>query len=120
MFERFNNDSRLGQPTRINTHRVPLGLNFFHPSGLGASLLATYYDQAGKFVRSNICCDSGKDTFWTFDAAINYRLPNRYGFITAGASNLFDKQFRYFEVDRDNPRIQPDRMLFIKLTLALP
>jgi tetratricopeptide (TPR) repeat protein len=120
MFERFNNDSRLGQPTRINTHRVPLGLNFFHPSGLGASLLATYYDQAGKFVRSNICCDSGKDTFWTFDAAINYRLPNRYGFITAGASNLFDKQFRYFEVDRDNPHIQPDRMLFIKLTLALP
>ena len=71
-------------------------------------------------MRSNVCCESGSDDFWTVDAAINYRLPKRYGFITVGATNLFDKKFKYFEVDRDNPRIQPDRTLFVKLTLALP
>ena len=120
MFERFKNDPGLGFPTKIKTHRVPLGLNFFHPSGLSASLLATYYNHGGKFPRGALGLQSGSDDFWTVDAAINYRLPKRYGFITVGASNLFDKKFRYFEVDRDNPRIQPDRMLFIKLTMALP
>jgi tetratricopeptide (TPR) repeat protein len=120
MFEQFKNDRGIGEPTKINTHRVPLGLNFFHPSGLGAALLATYYNQDGKFVRSQLCCESGRDDFWTVDAAINYRLPKRYGFVTVGASNLFNQKFKYFEVDRDNPRIQPDRTLFVKLTLALP
>jgi hypothetical protein len=45
-------------------------------------------------------------------------LPNRYGFITIGARNLFDESFEYAETDIDNLRIQPDRLLFCKLTLA--
>ena len=119
-FEGFRNDSGLGEPTKINTHRVPLGVNFFHPSGLSASFMATYYNQGGKFPRGALGLQSGDDDFWTVNAALNYRLPKRYGFITVGAINLFDKKFKYFEVDRDNPRIQPNRMLFFKLTLALP
>jgi outer membrane receptor protein involved in Fe transport len=119
-FERFRNDIRLGAPTTLNTHRVPVGLSFFHPSGLSTSFLATYHNQAGKFVRSRVCCESGRDDFLIADALLNYRLPKRYGFVTVGANNLFDKKFKYFEVDRDNPQIQPDRMLFIKLTMALP
>jgi hypothetical protein len=82
--------------------------------------MATYYNQEGRFPRGALGLQSGRDDFWTVNAALNYRLPKRYGFITVGAINLFDKKFKYFEVDRDNPRIQPDRMLFFKLTLALP
>jgi hypothetical protein len=56
--------------------------------------------------------------FWVVDAAISYRLPKRYGFITIGARNLFDESFEYAETDIDNLRIQPDRFIFCKLTLA--
>jgi tetratricopeptide (TPR) repeat protein len=120
LFERFENDPLLGEPIRLNTHRVPLGMNFFHPSGLSASLTTTYYNQDGIFVRPTGSVDSGGDDFWTIDAAINYRLPKRYGLITVGAANLFDKKFKFFEVDRDNSRIQPDRIVFFRVTLALP
>jgi tetratricopeptide (TPR) repeat protein len=120
MFEGIRNDSKLGEPIRVNTYRVPFGFNFAHPLGFGASLTATYYNQGGKFPRPPGGFESGRDDFWTVDAAINYRLPQRYGFITVGGTNLLDKKFRYFEVDRDNPRIRPGRVLFVKLTLALP
>jgi hypothetical protein len=35
-------------------------------------------------------------------------------------TNLLDKKFKFFERDLNNPTIQPDRMLFTKITLALP
>jgi hypothetical protein len=35
----------------LNTHRVPLGIGLFHPSGLSASLRTTYFHQAGEFLR---------------------------------------------------------------------
>jgi Tfp pilus assembly protein PilF/opacity protein-like surface antigen len=106
----------------IETHRVPLGVNFFHPSGIFAGLTATYYDQSGDFMdlKTNIYSDAD-DTFWLVDAALGYRLPKRTGIITAGVTNLFDNDdFHYWEVDRKNSRIQPERQAFIKVTLALP
>jgi len=63
---------------------------------------------------------SGSHNFWTVDAALNYRLPKRYGFITVGATNLFDQKFNFFDRDIRNPSIQPDRVFFGKVTLALP
>jgi tetratricopeptide (TPR) repeat protein len=121
IYERFENDPSLEEPTKLDTHRVPLGVSLFHPSGMTASLTGTYYSQNGRFVRLfSGRRDSAADNFWLFDAAIRYRLPQRYGFLTAGAANLFDKNFRVFNTDRDNPRIQPARMLFLRLTLSLP
>ena len=107
----------------MDTHRVPLGINFFHPSGLSAFLKGTYIYQDGKF--ESIAGEGGtfKDSdenFWLFDAAINYRLPKRYGFLSFGVTNLFDEDFKYFDVDFNNPEIQPDRVFSVKITLALP
>ena len=121
VFERFENGLTLGENAKVDTHHVPLGVNFFHPGGLSASLNASYYHQSGKFLRiltPNF--ESANGDFWTLDAAINYRLPKRYGFITVGATNLLDKKFKYFDTDVNNPRIQPDRTFFLKITLALP
>jgi hypothetical protein len=47
IFERFERD--LIGPTELDTQRVPLGIGFFHPSGLSASLTATYWNQDGTF-----------------------------------------------------------------------
>jgi len=125
-WERFDRDELFTDGIRrVETQRVPLGINVFHPSGLSALLKSTYINQRGVFRRIDATSfESGKDDFWTVDAAINYRLPQRYGFITVGVTNLFDKKFKYFDTDRGsvnrNPRVIPDRVFFGRLTLAFP
>jgi tetratricopeptide (TPR) repeat protein len=123
LYERFERDERFALGAEdVKTHYVPLGINFFHPSGLSFSVRGTFIDQKGSFERVGAggIFEEGKDEFWLVDAAISYRLPKRYGFITIGATNLFDKEFQVFDSDVDNPRIQPDRFFFAKVTLAIP
>jgi hypothetical protein len=122
-YERFESDSVgtvVDLPDEVETHRFPLGVNFFHPCGVSASLTTTYYDQDGKFKRINGTVENGDDKFWLVDAAINYRLPKRYGFLRVGARNLFDEDFEYYDTDFNNPAIQPDRTFFATVTLAFP
>ena len=111
LFERFRQEG-----FELDTYRVPLGVRFFQPFGWTASLTATYWNQDVKLGDSL----SGRDEFWIVDAGISYRLPKRYGFITVGSTNLFDKKFNYFNIDIKNPIIQPTRTLFLRVTLALP
>ena len=124
LYEEFERDENFSDGiTDLRTHRVPLGINFFHPSGLSVGLTATYYDQEGTIERTVIdfgVFEEGADRFWLVDAAIGYRLPKRYGFATLGVKNIFDEEFDYFEVDRKNLTIQQDMQIFFKLTLALP
>ncbi len=123
IFERFTRDSDNVNFTELDTQRVPLGIGFFHPSGLSTSLTATYWNQDGTFtffLDPNVPFRSGSDDFWTVDAAISYRFPKRYGFISIGVTNLFDEEFNFFEVDFDNPTIQPTRTVFARVTLAFP
>ena len=105
---------------QLNTQRVPLGISLFHPSGLGAYLTSTYYHQYGQFQRVNFAFQSGSDVFWLVDLALRYRLPERYGFFTVGATNLGNSKFKFFNTDFNNPNIQPKRGLFASITLALP
>jgi tetratricopeptide (TPR) repeat protein len=107
---------------RVDTHSVPFGVNFFHPSGFFAGLKATWYYQKGRFTEfDTLDVKNADNSFWLADAVVGYRMPNRYGFITAGVTNLFDKEgFNYWETDTKNSRIQPDRQAFITVTLALP
>ena len=110
----------------LTTHSIPLGINFFHPSGLGVSLKGTYKNQEGSYIRGqdpftgSYIIEDGEDDFWLVDAAVRYRLPKRSGFVTVGVTNLFDEEFQYFDTDDDNPNIMPSRFFFTKLTLALP
>ncbi|MFO7707143.1 MAG: FecR domain-containing protein [Desulfobacterales bacterium] len=106
----------------VTTHSIPLGVTLFHASGLGASFKATYVNQEGSFAPpfdvENF--KDGSEDFWLLDAAVSYRLPKRYGFITVGVSNLTDEKFEYFDTDLNNPHILPDRFFFLRLSLALP
>jgi tetratricopeptide (TPR) repeat protein len=106
---------------QATTQRIPLGIRFFHPSGVSLMMKATYFDQEGDFrPRYGNCCEHGRSGFWVADAALSYRLPKRYGFFTIGATNIFNENFRYQETDFNNPTIQPDRVFFGRLTLAFP
>jgi hypothetical protein len=122
VYEEFDRDEEFTAGIKeVKTHRVPLGINFFHPTGFNASLKGTFYDQDGDFMRlQGASFESGNDQFWVVDAAISYRLPKRYGFITLGVTNLTDEDFKYADTDPESPIIQPDRVFFGRVTLALP
>ncbi len=118
--ERFVNDDAVAFSFRnVKTDRLPLGVKVFDPSGFGISLRGAYVRQRGEFRRpSTGAFELGNDNFFLLDAALSYRLPNRLGFISAGVTNLTDKQFRYQETDLSNASIQPKRSVFARVTLA--
>jgi tetratricopeptide (TPR) repeat protein len=122
VYEKFEQTSvfNLGYKT-VETHRIPLGGNFYHPCGFIFMGKATFVDQKGEFSTQSTPFDftAGDDRFWVVDAAVGYRLPQRYGFITVGAKNLFDRSFRYADTDFANPAIQPARMFFARFTLSI-
>lgn len=121
----YERHERQGDPVKeVKTHRVPLGVRYFHPSGVIATLKGTYYDQDGTFflIGQSPSTDtpvSGSDRFWIFDASAGYRLPDRWGIATIEAKNLFDESFRYQDMDRFSPVIWPERSVFFRITLAL-
>jgi outer membrane receptor protein involved in Fe transport len=107
--------------TEIETHRFPLGIGFFHPCGLSTQVKATYIDQEGKFGDPSDPFSgfmSGDDQFWVVDAAISYRLPKRWGFITFEAKNLFDEKFNFQDTDPANPWTVPEQVIIGKCTLT--
>ena len=119
LYERFERDRDFTfGVAEVDTHRVPLGIGFFHPSGLSSWVTGTYFNQDGTFEPNPGEFRSGSDDFFIVDAALSYRLPKRYGFVSVGATNLFDKQFRYQDMNFQSPIIQPDRVFFARVTLA--
>ncbi|MEW6586353.1 MAG: TonB-dependent receptor [Nitrospirota bacterium] len=121
-FERFDRDKEfVAGIEEVKTHRIPLGVNLSHPSGISVKLSATYFKQEGKFLPqlSDPPSIPGSDRFWIVDAAVSYRLPKRFGLVTVGATNLLNKSFRYQDTDPVNPSIQPDRFIFARATFAL-
>jgi len=124
LYERFDREKEfVAGIENLKTHRFPLGLNFYHPSGLSVQLQTTYYDQEGKFVPQGAPPGAegtpGSDQFWVVNASINYRLPKRLGLLTVGVKNLFDENFMYQDTDPASPQIQPKRLIFTRLTLAI-
>jgi tetratricopeptide (TPR) repeat protein len=107
--------------SRVTTHSIPLGAQFFHPNGLSLRLGATYLDQDGHFLpQGTAAFRSGDRDFWVLDAGIRYRLPKRYGFLSFGVNNFLDEDSTYQATDPENPRIRPGRFVFGSVTLAIP
>lgn len=125
-YERLERDDRavgVESFTKATTHRVPVSLNFFHPVGIMARLKATYVHQEGDFSNPfgqgvTAFTVPGRDNFWVLDAAIGYRLPNRWGIITVEARNLLDERFRFQDTDPSNPSIFPERAVLTRITLS--
>ncbi len=117
-FDRKDNPFRRGI-VDAKTYRVPLGLNFFHPSGMAIRLKGTYYDQSGDFQkRDSDITFSGRDDFWVLDLTIQYRLPQRFGLISVGVKNLLDETFNFQDTNPAEPMVVPERFFFGRFTLA--
>jgi tetratricopeptide (TPR) repeat protein len=124
-FEHFDNPEEFMKDdiSDLDTHRLILGAHYFHPCGFFAKFKPAYISQQGNFAffgSSNpFATVKGEDDFWVVDASIGYRLPKRYGIITVEARNLFDENFRFQDTDPSNPTIYPERLVLVKVTLAL-
>ena len=126
-YERFSQDSFFTgaiQAEHLSTHRLPIGLNYFHPNGFIGRIRTTYYDQQGDFSTTgagfvaDAPTEKKSDSFWLVDASLGYRLPKRRGIVSVGVANLFDESFNFVDTDPFNPRIYPDRQIFSRFTLS--
>jgi len=107
--------------SKVATHRVPLGVEVFHPWGWSASFGATYLDQRGVFLRNSTSTfEDGRRDFWVLDASLRYRLPRRYGFVAFGVNNFLDEKSPYQSTDVRNPSLRPGRLFYGTVTLAIP
>lgn len=100
-------------------HKVPLGVRFFLDPAWTFALKGTYvkeYYDSGTVGSVN----AQNSDFWLADAVATYRLPQRRGLVAFGATNLFDKQFAYQQLDTANTEFQPARMIFGRVTLYFP
>ncbi|MEA3278298.1 MAG: FecR domain-containing protein [Pseudomonadota bacterium] len=104
--------------SKLTTQRVPISLRFFSHGGLSAGVTSTFVDQDIDLfdTLTGISEDDG-DSFWLVDAALVYRLPKRYGFLSLEAKNLLNEEFRFQEPDPNVPTLYPDRLLLAKLNL---
>jgi tetratricopeptide (TPR) repeat protein len=121
-YEHIDNENEwiAGDYTNLKIQRVPLGLGFFHPSGIFFKLKETYFYQKGDFVSPlTFTVEPGSDSFWITDASIGYRLPKRLGLATIEGRNLFDQKFNYRDPDPGNPSLIPGRAVYFKITLSL-
>ncbi len=105
----------------IKTHRVPVQLRLFSPSGLSAGVGATWVDQDGLFAPPVDFLPAFRDgdDFVVVDGFLGYRFRNRRGAVRLEARNLFDKDIRFQDVDPENPRIFPERLVLLRLELSL-
>jgi tetratricopeptide (TPR) repeat protein len=112
-------------PEKLETISVPLGIRYFHPSGLFGGFSATYvHQEVDRSPGAELGLAEGSDDFVVLDAAVGYRLPNRAGLISLEVSNLLDEDFRYqddsFRESQDAPSIGPyipSRRILGRITL---
>jgi hypothetical protein len=114
-----------GFPKDLETISVPVGVKYFHPSGLFAGVSATYvYQDARRAPEEDRVSKEGHDDFVVVDAAIGYRFPKRLGIATLSVSNLFNTKFNYqddsFREFSNEPSIGPyipERQILARVTL---
>jgi opacity protein-like surface antigen len=132
VYERFERDRDFPVGVKdLETYRFPLGINFYHPSGFGLHLQATYVDQEAEYLPANY--ELGRpftaddDNFWLVDGSLSYRLPKRLGIIRLEAKNLLDESFNVWDIwktespipaEPSTPFMQLERLILLRVTLA--
>lgn len=110
-------------PEEMKTEIVPIHLSCYHPSGGFGRLSATYVSQ--EIVVSGLTdVTQEDDVFVLVDMAMGYRLPGRYGILSAEIRNLFNRGFNFMELSNRSsqdvvaPLFLPDRSIVFRITIS--
>ncbi|RDD60658.1 TonB-dependent receptor domain-containing protein [Ferruginivarius sediminum] len=119
-FEQIDVEESIG-PERLETLEAPLGVRYFHPSGLFAGISGSLVHQT--FDPRINGAGTETETFGVLDAFAGLRLPGRQGIISLEGRNLTDADFNFQDDNFVNfgrpvrPRYEPDRQVIARLTL---
>jgi Tfp pilus assembly protein PilF len=81
---------------KLETHKIPVSISYFHPSGIIGNLTTTYHNQKGNFIDlSGFMTESGDDDGLVTDITLSYRFPSRRGIASIGVKNIFDKDLNF-------------------------
>jgi hypothetical protein len=77
-YEKFDRPAPFSTGLELETYRVPLGIEFSHPSGFGAGIKATYINQE---IMPDLSFEPrGSDRFWVVDLQARYRYHTAWAF----------------------------------------
>lgn len=108
------------RPLELITHRLPVTVSYFAPSGFFARFTATPLRQSIVQQLAGGRTVADKDRFWIADLALGYRFAKRRGVASLEIKNLLDKEFKFQDLDFQTglprtPFIQPERLVLLKL-----
>lgn len=105
--------------TELRTLIAPVALRLHGPAGWSATLLATAVHQKARHEDSNLDYVDGSDRFIVADLSLAYQLPHRAATVSVDGRNLFDRRFRYQEIDVfSSPRVSPRRLVLLRLSTS--
>ncbi len=119
-FDRTAENQGTGAFLFLKQVRAPVTVQWFSPSGISASLRATYLHQNGIFCEAGAatCNLEGEETTTMYDLGLSYRLPRRIGSISIDVLNIFDEKFRYQSVDTSQLVPFTGRAAFARISLV--
>ncbi len=106
----------------LETHLVPMGLNFYCSKGGILGLTATYVNQMAELVDADMMTGRSikdeNDHFWVTDLSLGFRLPRRHGLVNLEVRNLFNESFHYQDMDDALTEFYPERTVLGKLSFS--
>jgi hypothetical protein len=119
LLDRTDDTSELGDAStdKSLTHRIRIGLNYFHPSGWFAGAAGTWrHQELNDFEPASDGVQNGTQHFWIVDTTLGYQFPRRLGYVALGFNNLLDQTFHYLPVGIDQrflPTFSMNMRLFV-------
>lgn len=105
--------------TDLRTLIAPVALRANGPGGWSLTAQATFIDQRARHENASFDLVDGSDRFVVADLSLSYQLPGRSGTLSLDAKNLFDRRFRYQEIDVfSSARVSPRRFAMLRLSTS--
>ena len=105
--------------TDLRTLFVPVALRMVEPSGWAATVKATYVHQRARYQDSSRALVDGSERFVVTDLSLAYQLRSHATTLSLDARNLFDRRFRYQEIDvYSSPRVSSRRLALLRLSTS--
>jgi tetratricopeptide (TPR) repeat protein len=121
-YRRKDRDTAEGDPLRVDTVAVPLGVTWFHPFGWFVGGTATWLHQDVEYIDFEDNQIRQDDSGTLVDVFAGLRLPKRRGVLAFEIANVLDQRLSYqdeslWTSSQVNPRFIPSRTFLVSLTL---